>query len=211
MYDGHHGAEPIHHVRSTSRGGKLLIEEPPLQILPSLAVAIGLNEAIFLQQLHYWLRMSSHVYDGRRWIYNSLADWQKQFPFWSDRTLRRVIKSLESPLPGYGRALMISTFQLNTHPMDKTKWYTLDYVLIDELSVQTDREETPHVSCRSGQVDHIEKQTSQVRNGQVGHFSLQRLPETTNKTHTPRVRMKAPKKRHRRIQSTLHAPIPRLQ
>lgn len=32
----------------------LLIEEPPLQILPSLAAAIGLNEAIVLQQL-YWL------------------------------------------------------------------------------------------------------------------------------------------------------------
>ena len=30
---------------------KLLINESPLQVQPSLAMAIGLNEAIFLQQL----------------------------------------------------------------------------------------------------------------------------------------------------------------
>ena len=34
---------------------KLLIDEPPLQVLPSLALKIGLNEAIILQQVHYWL------------------------------------------------------------------------------------------------------------------------------------------------------------
>jgi hypothetical protein len=32
---------------------KLLIDEPPLQVLPTLAVRLGLEEAIFLQQLHY--------------------------------------------------------------------------------------------------------------------------------------------------------------
>ena len=34
---------------------KLLINEQPLQVLPSLAEAIGLNQAIALQQVHYWL------------------------------------------------------------------------------------------------------------------------------------------------------------
>jgi hypothetical protein len=46
--------------RTTSR---LLIHEPALQVLPSLAVAIGLNEAIFLQQLHYWLVSSKHEHE----------------------------------------------------------------------------------------------------------------------------------------------------
>ena len=230
MNDGHDESRPIHHARATSRGGKLLIEEPPLQILPSLAVAIGLNEAIFLQQLHYWVRMSSHVHDGRRWVYNSLADWRQQFPFWSDRTLRRVIKSLESPLPGYGRALLVSTLQLNTHPMDKTKWYTLDYDLVDELSAPTDGVEAARGARRCGQTGRIEPSGQFPRCGQSGHiegpwrvspsgqngriersdwpapsgqnghiegpewpaphgqsgrFSLQRLPETTDKTPTP--------------------------
>lgn len=34
---------------------KLLLDDEPLVILPKLAAAIGLNEAIILQQLHYWL------------------------------------------------------------------------------------------------------------------------------------------------------------
>ena len=34
---------------------KLLMGESPLQVLPGLAVLIGLDEAIFLQQLHYKL------------------------------------------------------------------------------------------------------------------------------------------------------------
>ena len=40
---------------------KLLVDEPPLIVLPSLAVAIGLAEAILLQQIHYWLRQGGHV------------------------------------------------------------------------------------------------------------------------------------------------------
>ena len=34
---------------------KLLIADVPLVVLPKLAEEIGLNEAIFLQQLHYRL------------------------------------------------------------------------------------------------------------------------------------------------------------
>jgi hypothetical protein len=119
-----------------------------------------------LQQLHYWVRMSSHVHNGRRWVYNSLADWQKQFPFWSDRTLRRVIKSLESPLPRYDRALIVSTLLLNAHPMDKTKWYTLDYELVDALSAPTDSVETLQVSHRCGQSGHLVEVAPQARGGQ---------------------------------------------
>ncbi|WLF74824.1 hypothetical protein Q3V38_08385 [Limosilactobacillus fermentum] len=46
----------------------LLIEEPPLQVLPSLAKSIGLNEAIVLQQIHYWIRKSNNLKDGHKWI-----------------------------------------------------------------------------------------------------------------------------------------------
>lgn len=42
---------------------KLLINERPIQVLPRLAKEIGLNEEIFLQQLHYWLT----PHDGTTW------------------------------------------------------------------------------------------------------------------------------------------------
>ena len=32
-----------------------LINEYPLQVLPSLCKKVGINEAIFIQELHYWL------------------------------------------------------------------------------------------------------------------------------------------------------------
>ncbi|MDQ1000403.1 hypothetical protein QFZ28_000803 [Neobacillus niacini] len=38
----------------------LLINEAPLMIVPSLAVKIGMNEAVVLQQIHYWLSISKH-------------------------------------------------------------------------------------------------------------------------------------------------------
>ncbi len=44
---------------------KLLINENPIMIIPSLALKMGLNEAVVLQQIHYWIVKSSHVMDGR--------------------------------------------------------------------------------------------------------------------------------------------------
>ena len=61
---------------------RLLIDEPPLQVLPSLDREIGLNEAIMLQQMHYWLIKSSHEFEGVKWFYKTLEDWQTELPFW---------------------------------------------------------------------------------------------------------------------------------
>lgn len=38
-----------------SNTNKLLLDEHPLQVMPKLAALIGLNGAIILQQIHYWL------------------------------------------------------------------------------------------------------------------------------------------------------------
>ena len=98
----------------------LLISEPPLQVLPSLAVKIGLNEAIILQQVHYWLLKSNNIRDGYKWVYNSYSEWNKQFPFFSRNTMIRAFNSLERQ--GY----LISA-NYNKAKFDKTKWYRIDY------------------------------------------------------------------------------------
>ena len=105
---------------------KLLIHENPIMILPSLAQKIGLNEAVMLQQIHYWLVTSHHVKEGRKWVYNTYRDWQLQMPFWSESTIKRSIKSLEEQ--GY---LLSANF--NRLKMDKTKWYSIDYEKLEEL------------------------------------------------------------------------------
>ncbi len=74
---------------------KLLLNESPLIQLHSLALKIGLNEAIFLQQLHYWILKSSTNFDGKNWVYRTSKEWEKEFPFWSNSTIKRVINSLK--------------------------------------------------------------------------------------------------------------------
>lgn len=63
---------------------KLLINEPPLQVLPSLAVKIGLNEAIFVSYLE-------SIINDRGIAPVSQEDLEKVFPFWSARTIERII------------------------------------------------------------------------------------------------------------------------
>lgn len=99
---------------------KLLIDESPLQVLPRLAVAIGLNEAIVLQQIHYWLGRSGVKRDGHQWVYNTVQQWQEQFPFWSPDTVRRALASLKDSGLLIGETLAENRF-------DKTMYYRIDY------------------------------------------------------------------------------------
>jgi len=107
---------------------KLLINEPPLQVLPTLAKAIGLNEAIVLQQIHYWISNPKigKVRDERRWVRNSIKQWSEDnFPFWSVRTIRRIFINLEKE--GY-----IESGNLNDVSYDRTLWYTIVYSKLEE-------------------------------------------------------------------------------
>lgn len=149
---------------------RLLIHDYPLMVSPRLAVAIGLNEAIFLQQLHYWLGTSGKERDGRRWVYNTLPEWNAQFPFWGLNTVRRTIGNLEEG------GLVDSTDAFNVIKSDRTKWYTINYPAVEALEAGL-LESTGHLpkmgrpSAQNGQV------LASAQNGQL-------LPEkeTTSET-----------------------------
>lgn len=98
---------------------KLLINESPLQVQPSLAMAIGLNEAIFLQQLHYWIGTSRFVRDGKKWVYNTYSDWLLQLKYMSLPTLKRTIKSLkDQKLVRVERFEKLRSNQVNFYSID---------------------------------------------------------------------------------------------
>lgn len=106
---------------------KLLIPDNPLQVLPKLAVAIGLNEAMVLQQVHYWLERSGFCdRAGVQWIYNTVDQWHKQFPFWSVDTVRRTLDSLRESGLLVAEALAENKF-------DKTLFYRIDYGALAEI------------------------------------------------------------------------------
>jgi hypothetical protein len=104
---------------------KLLTQEPPLQVLPSLAAEIGLNEAIMLHRIHYWTQRTTNVEpdnDGveRAWMYRTPQGWQTDFPFWSKLTIGRTLKSLRDDG-------IIVAEQRRVHEVDQTYWYAVDY------------------------------------------------------------------------------------
>lgn len=99
----------------------LLYVDRPLVINPALAEKIGLNEAIILQQLNYWLtRTESGVLkNGKVWIYNTYAEWHEQVPFFSERTIQRIMLKLE-------RVGVVESEMLNKSKGDRTKFYTIN-------------------------------------------------------------------------------------
>lgn len=116
----------------------LLINEPPLQVLPSLAVAVGLNEAIVIQQIHYWMQRADTRINGHVWVYNSVAQWKQQFPFWSDDTIARALKSLR-------KSGVLVAEQLSKDPRDRSLFYRIDY-----QKVQAPMRECITASCGNG-------------------------------------------------------------
>lgn len=120
----------------------LLLDEHPLQVMPTLATLIGLNEAIILQQVHYWLKHKEKTgqdyIDGHYWVYNTYDQWQEQFPFWSIMTIRRTMTKLEN------KGLLIAG-NYNRAGFDKTKWYTINYNALNSLFSSSVQNE--HIVC----------------------------------------------------------------
>lgn len=108
----------------------LLIDESPLVILPSLVRAIGANEAIVLQQIHYWLDINKkakrNYYDGRYWTYNTYDGWHEEFFWLSESTVRRVLAELVR------KGLLIKG-NYNKSKFDRTNWYTINYDEVNKL------------------------------------------------------------------------------
>lgn len=106
----------------------LLLDSRPLIVIPELAELLGdVDQAIILQQMHYWLQKSCKKIDGHVWVYNSMIEWQKQFPWIKSRkSLANKFKKLED------RGLLI-TGNYNQAGFDKTKWYSIDYDTLSHL------------------------------------------------------------------------------
>src|SRR3954454_24572314 len=95
-------------VRGTGHGGpdrplpplpasRLLVAGRRLLLLPRLIPLVGLNEAIVLQQVRYYLEEERRprVALGRRWARATVGRWQaRDFPFWTTRTIERTFASL---------------------------------------------------------------------------------------------------------------------
>ncbi len=130
----------------------LLMPSRPIVINPDLAYSIGLNEAIALQQVNYWLKETNSGLerDGVRWIYNTNEQWLEQFPFWSESTLKRTFTRLKT-------LGVLKIEQLNKSQRDMTNYYTINYEseLLDEVKVTKSR--SSKCALPSGQNEPMEQ------------------------------------------------------
>lgn len=111
----------------------LLINESPIAFLPTLAIHVGVDGALVLQQIHYWITNPKvgRTADERKWVRNSLNEWRRDnFPFWSESKISRVLTKLEED------GFIISRDDLNRHGYDRTKWYTIHYGNLQNCRMQ---------------------------------------------------------------------------
>ena len=128
---------------------KYLVDEDPIYFLPTLAVGIGLNEAILLQKLHGWLKCTPKEHIGRNWIYNSYKSWHEQLPFMSETAIKRATKNL------IDKGIII-TENFNKNSFDKTLWYSIDYEKLTSVVQSVEN------------VEIVDSVKSDYRLGQIG-------------------------------------------
>ena len=174
---------------------KLLINEPPLQVLPSLARAIGLNEAIVLQQLHYWMAHAKTKHEGRQWVYKTYEEWQTCFPFWSIRTIKSVFAGLKA-------SGLVCVQALSDDKWNRVNFYSVNYEKLEEITgvqsqvieIHHSAEVAPsivqklhHQSCKPCTIDSAEVALSSIPENTTENTTEKKAPaakETTSRATT---------------------------
>lgn len=157
--------------------------EPNRAFNTEVAAALGIYQAILIQQIRYWQEKSTHEIDGRKWIYNTYQDWSKQLTFISERTIRRELKKL-------AELKIVRVAKYNISKFNHTKWYSLDE---EKLQEYLDNK-TPE--CRTGQIGQVEcpredngnGKSDQFRTGQVDHFKDNKVPKNTSLNNQQKIK-----------------------
>lgn len=105
----------------------------------------GVDEAIMISNFQYWLKKNwangKHNHDGRTWTYNSVSAYEKMFPYWTAKQIRRVIDSLITQ-----GVLMRGEYNKSVY--DRTSWYAF----VDESTFLFENSELPKWETQSDQM-----------------------------------------------------------
>jgi hypothetical protein len=97
---------------------KLLHDGRYLVYSTELAAKIGRNEAICLQQIHYWMNINGgKIIDGVKWFWKTYQQWSEELQL-SISTVRRVIGNLK-------QLGLIAVERLSAKTYYQANWYTL--------------------------------------------------------------------------------------
>lgn len=162
----------------------LLYNEPPVAVSPTLMTIFGVPEAMFLQQVHYWIenkknnasKYKNSFVGGYWWVYNSLTEWQALLPYLgSESTIKRIIADLKSK-----GVLVIEKH--NAHGFDKTNWYRINYIRLNQM---VDQFNSDRALGQNDLTTGSDLPNAQGENEPVQSVSLnQPIPETTQRLQT---------------------------
>lgn len=97
--------------------------------------------AAIIYQIDYWIdifknnesnkptNQRKHYKNGKWWVYNTMAEWQLQFPYVAEKTMKRTLAKLK-------KSGLVETGRFNQKGYDRTTWYTLNYKTIESLMQQ---------------------------------------------------------------------------
>lgn len=121
-----------------------------------MAVAYGMEEAVFLDAIMFWYRANRsddrNFYDGRWWTYNSVKAYEAIFPWWTAGQIRRIIARCREK-----GALLAGDY--NEDRRDRTAWYSPS----DELLAMYG--ESENCICRKQQMQSPKTTDSDDENG----------------------------------------------
>ena len=124
-------------VRNSADYSNYLISESPVVFQPTLAAIFGVDEAILLQQIHWFSkhphdrRVELRLRDGRVWVKmkpeSMLNKIDGHLKFFSLRTFRRKVSNLKAT-----GVLLI----MHMDVLDTSNWYAIDMERLHECAVE---------------------------------------------------------------------------
>lgn len=116
-----------------------------------VALRYGMEEAIFLDSIVFWYKENKandrNFQDGRWWTFNTVSAFEKLFPWWSAKQIRRIITSCREQ-----GALLSGCY--NEDRRDRTLWYSPSDALLALYGMAEEAEpdgETGNCICPDGQ------------------------------------------------------------
>lgn len=100
------------------------------QFRANVAKLTNVDSAVFIHNIMFWIKKNKsndkHKYDDRYWTYNTIRAFKEIFEFWTEQSIRTIIKNLEKK-----NILIIGNY--NKLGFDRTKWYSIDNDFIEKF------------------------------------------------------------------------------
>ncbi|NOQ31083.1 MAG: hypothetical protein GQ570_08185 [Helicobacteraceae bacterium] len=112
-----------------------MTNKAPIVIQVEMATLLGLNEAIFIQQLHLWLQNSAEFINSVAWYKTTLKELQEFFPFFRLEQLDDLTKKLYND-----KLIEIKVF--NSGNWNEVSMYRIEYKALNKLFTQNSLVET---------------------------------------------------------------------